>query len=101
MTKPITPSTLHLEYHSNQIQLATKSTVEAAGIIRSIAADGRFLVAVAAVITTDVARVIAEVLAVVGIGRGAIVILLSTLLRCFISFTAIAIAAIITDEQMP
>ena len=40
-------------------------------------------------------------LVVAGIGRVAIVILLSVLLRCFISFTAIAIAAIITDEQMP
>ena len=40
-------------------------------------------------------------LAVAGIGRGAIVIQLSILLHCSISSIAVATAAVITDEQMP
>ena len=96
---PVNPSTVHREYQQNLNLPATGSTIEAGGIIRFTAANGRFQAIV--VITVAVQRVIVGVLAVAGIGRGAIVILLSALLLRSISFTTTAIAAIITDEQMP
>ena len=70
---PINPSAVHRVYQQNLNLPATESTTEAGEIIRFTAANGRFQAIVVAV-TIAVQRVIVGVLAVAGIGRGAIVI---------------------------
>ena len=106
VTMLVHPSKVHHEYHQNQILPVIVSTIEAAGTIESIAASDHFQ-ATTVVVTAVIQQVIVGVPAIAGIGRGAIVILLSIPLRYFISSTARAIAAIsnivaiLIDERMP
>ena len=94
---PTNPSTTHREYHSNLSLPATESTIVAIGTIKSKPVNGRFQ----AIAVIAVQRAIVAVLAVVGIGTGAIVTQLSAPVQHSISSATTAIAAIITDERMP